>query len=153
MKRIIALIIVMAAGIQLISAQAQKPASTSTATTSSTATTATPQTVATPNPIKWNETRHDFGQLELSKPATVVFTFKNTGDKPAVISAARSSCGCTVAEYTKEPVKPGEEGQVKATYNAAREGDFSKTVTVTFDGISEPVVLLLKGTVKAKAAQ
>jgi len=153
MKRYFTLFVLLFAGIQLISAQAQKPASTSTATSATSATATTPQTVATPNPIKWNETRHDFGQLELNKPATVVFTFKNTGDKPAVISAARSSCGCTVAEYTKEPVKPGEEGQVKATYNAAREGDFSKTVTVTFDGITEPVVLLLKGTVKAKAAQ
>jgi hypothetical protein len=135
---------------QIVSAQTQKPV---TATTSAKATTVTTATAVTESPIKWNETKHDFGQLELNKPGTVVFTFKNTGDKPVVISAARSSCGCTVAEYTKEPVKPGEEGQVKATYNSAREGNFSKSVTVTFDGITDPVVLSLKGTVKAKSVQ
>ena len=150
MKRLVALIIVLFAGIQIISAQTEKPATTETPAK---ATTVTSATAATESPIKWNETRHDFGQLELNKPGTVVFTFKNTGDKPVVISAARSSCGCTVAEYTKEPVKPGEEGQVKATYNSAREGDFSKTVSVTFDGITDPVILSLKGTVKPKSVQ
>jgi hypothetical protein len=153
MKRFITLFIVLFAGIQLISAQEQKPATATTSAKATTVTTATTATAAVESPIKWNETRHDFGQLELNKPGLVVFTFKNTGDKPVVISAARSSCGCTVAEYTKEPVKPGEEGQVKATYNSAREGAFSKTVTVTFDGITDPVTLSLKGTVKAKAAE
>jgi hypothetical protein len=146
MKTFITLLLTMFIGVQLMSAQ-DKPATTTTTATGTTV------TASVPSPVKWNETKHDFGQIELNKPATVVFTFKNTGETPVVISAARSSCGCTVAEYTKEPVKPGEEGQVKATYNAAREGAFSKTVTVTFDGIADPVILSLKGEVKAKAAE
>lgn len=123
-------------GIQLLSAQDQPNVTTVKAGT-----------------VAWNEKTHDFGQIVLNKPATAVFIFKNTSDKPVVITTAKSSCGCTVAEYTKEPVKPGDEGQVKATYNSAREGSFSKSVTVTFDGNPTPDVLTLKGEVKAKPAE
>lgn len=97
--------------------------------------------------VEWNEMTHDFGKLTRGKPATATFTFENKGDVPVVISKARSSCGCTVAEYTKEPVKPGDEGIVKATYNSARVGNFSKTVTVTFGGANGTQILRIKGTV------
>ena len=100
--------------------------------------------------IAWNETTHDFGKIIQSEPAPVTFTFKNNGTTPAIITAAKSSCGCTVAEYTKEPVKPGESGMVKATYNSARPGAFTKKVTVTFEGIAVADVLVIKGEVEAK---
>jgi hypothetical protein len=69
-----------------------------------------------------------------------------------IITGARSSCGCTIAEYTKEPVKPGETGIVKATYNSARLGIFTKTVTVTIDGLADPELLTIKGEVEATPA-
>ncbi len=72
----------------------------------------------------WNETTHDFGKLVQNNPASVTFTVKNDGKAPLIITAARSSCGCTIAEYTKEPIKPGESGIVKATYNAAHGRSF-----------------------------
>jgi hypothetical protein len=103
-----------------------------------------------PNPVEWNEKTHDFGNLELRKPATATFTFKNISDAPVVITNVRSSCGCTVAKYTKEPVKPGEEGEVSATYNSARVGPFTKTVTVTMDTVGKPVILKIKGKVVEK---
>jgi hypothetical protein len=98
----------------------------------------------------WNETTHDFGKIAQNDPASVTFTVKNDGKAPLLITAAKSSCGCTVAEYTKEPIKPGETGIVKATYNSARVGIFNKTVTVTYDGIATPDVLTIKGEVEAK---
>lgn len=101
--------------------------------------------------IAWNETTHDFGKIVQNDPATVTFTLKNNGTAPVIITAAKSSCGCTVAEYTKEPVKPGETGIVKATYNSAKVGPFSKTVTVTFDGIETAEVLMIKGEVEVKS--
>jgi hypothetical protein len=45
--------------------------------------------------------------------------FTNTGSTPLVISNVRGSCGCTVTDYTKEPIAPGKTGNVKATFNAA----------------------------------
>ena len=106
---------------------------------------------AVPKNIAWNENTHDFGKVKQNDPAEVTFTFKNTGDAPVVVTSARSSCGCTVAEYTKEPVKPGATGTVKATYNSARVGAFNKSVTVTFEGNSTPDVLTIKGEVEAAA--
>lgn len=96
----------------------------------------------------WNETTHDFGKIKQNDPASVTFTVKNAGQGPLIITAAKSSCGCTIAEYTKEPIKPGESGVVKATYNSARVGPFTKTVTVTYDGITDPDLLTIKGEVE-----
>ena len=109
---------------------------------------------AKPAPAKeknftWNEKVHNFGKIPQKTPAPVTFTVNNNGTEPIVMTAAKSSCGCTVAEYTKEPIKPGETGIVKATYNAAHPGSFTKTVTVSFDGYSTPDVLTIKGTVEA----
>ena len=98
----------------------------------------------------WNETTHDFGKIKQNDPGTVIYTVKNNGTTPLIITAARSSCGCTVAEYTKEPIKPNETGIVKATYNTARVGAFNKTVTVTFDGVQTTEMLTIKGEVEAK---
>jgi len=133
MKTIAAFMITLIFGIQLMVAQTQ-PA----------------QAVA--KTYAWDETTHDFGKIKQNDPASVTFTVKNNGTAPLIITAARSSCGCTVAEYTKEPVKPGESGIVKATYNSARAGAFNKTVTVTFDGIAQPEVLTIKGEVLAPPA-
>lgn len=132
MKTIFVFILSMMIGVQFITAQDQAQ-------------------VAAVKTITWNETTHDFGKVNLSEPANFEFTFKNTGTTPVVISNVRSSCGCTATEYTKEPVKPGESGKVKATYNSARVGSFNKTVTVTFDGMASPDLLIIKGNVAEKA--
>jgi len=100
----------------------------------------------------WNETTHDFGKIKQNDPASVTFNVKNDGKGPLIITAAKSSCGCTIAEYTKEPIKPGESGIVKATYNSARVGPFTKTVTVTYDGIPDPDLLTIKGEVEGTVA-
>lgn len=129
MKKIAVLLMVMFIGIQFLAAQTQ----------------AVQQVEKT---FAWNETTHDFGKIKQNDPAAVTFTVKNNGTAPLIITAAKSSCGCTVAEFTKEPIKPNESGIVKATYNSARIGVFTKTVTVTFDGITQPDVLTIKGEVE-----
>jgi len=132
MKRIAILCFIMIAGIQYLAAQGQ------------------PVQAATPaeKTYAWNETTHDFGLIKQNDPTVVTFTVKNSGTNPLIITNARSSCGCTVAEFTKEPIKPNETGIVKATYNSARVGAFTKTVTVTFDGMATPDVLTIKGNVE-----
>jgi hypothetical protein len=95
----------------------------------------------------WKATTHDFGKIVQGKPVSSEFTFKNTGSIPLVISNVQGSCGCTVTDYTKEAVAPGKEGMVKATFNSARTGVFSKTVTVTANIEGGTEVLTIKGEV------
>ena len=134
MKRLSMIILMLAFGLQYVVAQDQ------------------PETKVV-DPIQWTETIHDFGQIILKKPAKATFTFTNSSEAPVVITNVRSSCGCTVANYTKEPVRPGENGEVSATYNAARVGRFTKTVTVTVDAVKTPIILKIKGEVVEKPAE
>src|SRR5688572_3257873 len=95
----------------------------------------------------WIVTTYDFGKIKLNKPATHEFRFTNSGDTPLVISSVQASCGCTVTDYSKDPIAPGAEGYVKATYNAAKVGVFSKTVTVNANADDSVVLLTIKGEV------
>lgn len=97
----------------------------------------------------WESTMHDFGNITQSTAVEHKFTFTNKGDIPLIISTVKASCGCTVAEYTREAIAPGEEGTVSARYDAAKIGAFTKTVTVTANTGAEAVVLTLKGNVVA----
>ena len=96
----------------------------------------------------WTETSHDFGNVELNKPVSFEFEFTNKGQAFLVISNVIASCGCTVAEYTKDPVPPNGKGKVKATYDAATPGVFNKSITVTANVEGGPETLYIKGVVK-----
>ena len=98
--------------------------------------------------IKFDKISHDFGKFsEKSPKVNCVFSFQNVGDAPLVINQAIASCGCTVPEYTKEPVQPGQKGEIKVTYNGTgkRVGRFSKTITVHCNGKTEIVRLMIEG--------
>jgi len=95
----------------------------------------------------WSLTTADLGKIKVGKPVTQSFTFINKGDAELVISSVKASCGCTIAEYTKEPIPPGAQGSVKATYNAAHVGTFNKTVTVNANTEEGVVLLTIKGEV------
>ena len=98
--------------------------------------------------IKFDKISHDFGKFSEKSPVvSCVFTFQNVGDAPLVINQAIASCGCTVPEYTKEPVQPGQKGELKVTYNGTgkRVGRFSKTVTVHCNGKTEIIRLIIEG--------
>jgi len=101
--------------------------------------------------FKWEALEHDFGQITHKKPVVHEFKFQNTGSAPIIISKVKGSCGCTVTEYSKEPVMPGKWGTVKATFNAAAMGQFSKTVTVTANTEGGPIILRIKGEVTTDA--
>jgi hypothetical protein len=110
--------------------------------------TATPPTPKKPaSAVAWKETTHDFGEIKKGVPVTHDFTFVNTTNETILITNVKASCGCTATNYTKTPIKPGETGFVSAKYNAASTGNFSKTVTVTFNENEAPRVLTVKGKV------
>jgi hypothetical protein len=99
--------------------------------------------------VKWNEEMHDFGDIEKGKPVTYEFSFVNNTKETILITSVRPACGCTAANYTKTPVKPGEKGMVAATFNAASPSNFQKTVTVMTNegGVESVKTLSFKGKV------
>ena len=104
--------------------------------------------------IKFETLVHDFGSVNEGPQAIYEFKFTNTGNAPLIISNATASCGCTVPEWTKEPIAPGKTGVIKVVYNTSgRPGVFSKTVTITSNGKTSSVYLTIKGNVIQKAAQ
>ena len=106
--------------------------------------------------IKFDKYIHNFGEFsELSTKVTCVFTYTNVGNAPLVINQAVASCGCTVPEYTKQPVMTGQKGEIKVTYNGAGKfpGHFKKSITVRTNGKVEMTRLYVEGDMKEKAAQ
>lgn len=97
--------------------------------------------------VVWKAETVEIGEIPQGKPKAIEFSFKNTGKTDVIITNVKASCGCTATDYTKTPVKPGETAYVRATYNAAAKGAFTKTVTVTTNADETPKVLTFKGTV------
>ena len=97
--------------------------------------------------IKFEKTSHDFGTFPESEKVTCTFKFTNTGDNLLVIHQAIASCGCTVPQYSKEPIKPGETGEIVVTYNGAGKfpGHFKKSITIRTNAKQEIVRLYVEG--------
>jgi curli biogenesis system outer membrane secretion channel CsgG len=102
-------------------------------------------------PYKFKETTHEFGKVPQGVPATYTFEFQNISNQPLVIESAQASCGCTTPEYPKEPILPSKDAKIKVSYNAATVGPFSKSITIKFASIQQPLILFIKGEVQAKA--
>ena len=99
----------------------------------------------------FNEEEFNFGTIKQNDMVNHEFVFTNTGKEPLVITEAHGSCGCTVPQWPKEPIKKGEKGVIKVTFNSAgKMGMQDKTVTITSNAKSSPKVLHLKGTVLTK---
>ena len=92
---------------------------------------------------------HDFGVVDENKgPVTHEFVFTNNSPRPVTILKVQASCGCTTPGWSKEPIPPGKEGFIQASYDPrGRPGFFSKSLTVTTDLEAEPVILQIKGQV------
>ena len=86
---------------------------------------------------------HDFGKFKQDSETQYVLKFTNTGKEPLVITNAVGSCGCTVPDYPKHPIAPGESGDLSVVYKPGKqEGQQSKTVTVTAN--TEPSQTVLR---------
>lgn len=90
----------------------------------------------------------DYGEIEQNSEPLRVLNFTNTGTAPLIIKSARGSCGCTVPEWPKEPIMPGEASTIEIRYATNRLGKFSKTVTLTTNEEGEPRVIKVQGHVR-----
>lgn len=101
--------------------------------------------------IKFEKTTYDFGTFSESTPIQkCTFTFTNIGEAPLIIHQAIASCGCTVPQYTKKPIAPGEKGTLSVTYNGKGRfpGHFKKSITIRTNGKPEMLRLYIEGTME-----
>ncbi len=92
---------------------------------------------------------HEYGVVLWKHPVTATFTVKNDGDKPLVITNVTTSCGCTVADWTKTPIAPGASGTIASTFDAKALGRFNKSVGVYCNASTRPIYLAVRGEVSA----
>jgi hypothetical protein len=100
--------------------------------------------------IKFNVVVHDYGTIYQGADGNCNFSFKNEGDEPLILSNVRSSCGCTVPSWPKDPILPGQTSSIKVTYDTKRLGTISKQITVSSNATEPSLVLNIKGNVIAK---
>jgi hypothetical protein len=93
--------------------------------------------------IKFDEEIFDFGKISQGEKVSHAFYFKNTGNKSLVITSASGSCGCTVPEWPKEPVLPGQNAKVNVIFNSeGKSGYQEKTITIVTN--CEPATRIIK---------
>lgn len=102
--------------------------------------------------IKFDNDVFDFGEVMEGERVTHVFKFTNDGKEPLVISNAKGSCGCTVPDWSKNPIAPGEKGEIRVEYDSKGKGAVggkpeSKRVTVTANTDPANTFLTIKGIV------
>jgi len=93
---------------------------------------------------------HDYGSVVYGADGTYNFTFTNKAEKPIVVTNVKSSCGCTIPSWPKEPIQPGKTGSITVKYNTKLSGSFNKTVQVFSTADNSPVKLSIRGKVNAR---
>ena len=89
--------------------------------------------------IKFETDLHEFGNVDVNSENKYSFTFKNSGNEPLKISNAKGSCGCTVPNWPKEPILPGEGGEIEVVFRPSKGQAGSKqTKTVTVSANTSP---------------
>ena len=101
--------------------------------------------------IKFESADFDFGTIQAGQKVEHTYKFKNEGTGDLVITDAKASCGCTVPDYTKEPVKPGGNGQVHVVFDSTgKSGNVQKTVTLTLNTEKGTEVVNFKANIESK---
>lgn len=99
--------------------------------------------------ITFDKKVHEFGTVLWKNPVTATFTITNSGNKPLVISNVTTSCGCTVADWTKTPIAPGATGVVSSTFDSKALGRFQKSIGIYSNASERPIYLAIRGEVTA----
>lgn len=98
--------------------------------------------------IEFEQEVIEFGEITQGEIIEKTFRFKNVGKSDLIISSAQGSCGCTVPEWPKEPIKPGEEGVMNVKFDSnGKQGKQNKTITLVANTIPNTTVVALKGDV------
>lgn len=102
--------------------------------------------------IEFEMLKHDYGIIPQNGNGQVDFVFTNTGTEPLMLTNVRSSCGCTIPEWPREPIAAGAQAIIKVKYDTRRIGAFRKSITVYSNASDTPIRLEINGTVEVVAA-
>ncbi|MDF3027551.1 MAG: hypothetical protein K0S23_1858 [Fluviicola sp.] len=106
------------------------------------------QEVAKGPQISIESETHNFGEIDYAGNGGHTFVVKNTGNEPLLIERVNPSCSCSVSDWTKEPVFPGETAKINIRYDTKRAGPFNKSFTLVSNAVNQPTMILkIKGTV------
>lgn len=103
--------------------------------------------IAPGKPSIWFDTTTLSLYINKGEQADFIFWFTNNGDEPLIISIVKSSCGCLVPNYPRDPIMPGERAFVKGHYDSNRIGPINKTMTVHTNASDDPIILRILGNV------
>lgn len=104
---------------------------------------------ATAQTISLDKTTLDYGTVAYGSEGHRIFTIKNTGNKPLLISRVQASCGCTTPEWSPNPIMPGKTAPLKVGYNTTIAGPFTKIIEVySNDAENSRTIINIKGTVE-----
>ena len=107
-------------------------------------------TNATQAEITFEKLEHDYGEVPQGGNGVTEFKYTKTGKAPLILSKVRSSCGCTVPSWSKEPLMPGQSASITVKYNTNNVGVINKNVTVESNASNNRVILKIKGKVVKK---
>jgi len=101
--------------------------------------------------ISFETIDYNFGKITQGEKVTYSYKFKNVGKTPLIIANAEATCGCTVPEVPKQPIKPGEEGEIGVVFDSTgKSGLQDKVITITSNAAAPVVQLHLKGEILDK---
>ena len=101
--------------------------------------------------FKFDVEEYNFGTIKQGESATYEFKFANVGKEPLIITNATGSCGCTVPEWPKEPIRKDQKNTIKVTFNSAgKMGPQDKIVTIFSNSKTPSKILHFKGNVVEK---
>lgn len=101
--------------------------------------------------VEFEPMQIDAGEVPYGVPVERAYTVKNISDEDLIILNVKSGCHCTVVDWPKEPLQPGQSGSIKITFDALKEGQFYKIVSVNTNFDPEVGVgLSMTGTVLPK---
>ncbi|WKN31890.1 DUF1573 domain-containing protein [Porifericola rhodea] len=87
--------------------------------------------------ITFAKSSHDFGDIEQGDKVSYVFEFENSGTEPLILSNVLTTCGCTATSWPREPLAPGEGGEIAVSFNSAgKMGKQNKVVTVVSNAVN-----------------
>jgi len=89
-----------------------------------------------------SQVHHNFGDIAKGQRVKYTYKFTNTGDQPLVISTVKPACGCTVPDFTRDPILPGGVGEVTLSFDSSSfEGFQNKSADVFTNTEKSPVTI------------
>jgi hypothetical protein len=95
--------------------------------------------------IEFEYLEHDYGEIPVGVKSYCTFIYKNTGDNPLYLENVKPSCGCTAPKWDKEPIDPGESGEIEIAIKPSGPGNFSKSIDVYSNTDDVVTKLIIKG--------